>query len=172
MARLFLDPKDLGSKSKVFFRVNLSSSIDNGIEAFISTFKRLEGNNSFQPHLSSLILPRREKKLCIDSALYRQHQCSRLAECVKGNFYFNLLHWDETAEPEHGGHAELHVSAVSGSGKQSKRKTIYSWILSWQFSHYIIATLLHMKPYLLNLQSRSWRTTVRIIVYSGGRLSE
>lgn len=127
---------------------------------------------SFQPHLSSLILPRREKTLFIDSALYRQHQCSRLAECVKGNFYFNLLHWAETAEPEHGGHAELHVSAVSGSGKQSKRKTIYSWILSWQFSHYIIATLLHMKPYLLNLQSRSWRTTVRIIVYSGGRLSE
>ncbi len=58
--------------------------------------------------------------------------------------------------------------------KQSRSSNRQQCTLGFNLAifHFILTTFLNMKSSPRNLQSRFWRTTVRIIVRPGGRLSE
>ena len=79
-------------------------------------------------------------------------------------FYFNLLHWAWTAEPDSGSHAESLASAAAGSGYAKlifKPTAVYSWIFNLAIFHFIVT------------QSLTWKC--RLLIYNirpGGRLSE
>jgi hypothetical protein len=59
-------------------------------------------------------------------------------------FYFNLLHWAWTAEPDRGSHAESLASAAAGSGYAKlifKQTAVYAWIFNLAIFHFIVATV-------------------------------
>jgi len=79
-------------------------------------------------------------------------------------FYFNLLHWAWTAEPDRGSHAESLASAAAGSGYAKlifKPTAVYSWIFNLAIFHFIVTTIFNMEVSPPDLQYSSWRTTVR-----------